>query len=162
MESCWRGLLPIKRDWIALRSLWKVCGSSYSQQNGRYFIANPEEMKAFLGKNYVMAANQLPSISMYWDCDHFIGSNSIQNIFTRCRYQEILQIIVNKIKPAKATKYPLSLITWTNHSKKATRTSLSKALMRIWPSSGDVLQWDNIWKWKQLNVVLNGGLDFQA
>ena len=38
-----------------------------------------------------MAVNQLPSISMYWDCDHFIGNNEIQNIFTRGRHQEILQ-----------------------------------------------------------------------
>ena len=28
---------------------------------------------------------------MYWDCDHFIGNNGIQNIYTRSRYQEILQ-----------------------------------------------------------------------
>ena len=28
---------------------------------------------------------------MYWDCDHFIGNNGIQNIFTRGRCQEILQ-----------------------------------------------------------------------
>ena len=28
---------------------------------------------------------------MNWDSDHFIGNNGIQNIFTRGRYQEILQ-----------------------------------------------------------------------
>ena len=55
----------------------------YSQLNGHHFITNPEEVKAFLGTNYVMAVNQLPNISMYWDCDHFIGNNGIQNIFTR-------------------------------------------------------------------------------
>ena len=37
----------------------------YSQQNGRYFITNPKEMKALLGTNYVIAVNQLPNISMY-------------------------------------------------------------------------------------------------
>ena len=62
----------------------------YSQQNGRHFITNPKEMKALLATNYVMAVNQLPNISMYWDCDHFIGSNGIENIFTRVRYKEIL------------------------------------------------------------------------
>ena len=55
----------------------------YSQLNGHHFITNPEEVKAFLGTNYVMTVNQLPNISMYWDCDHFIGNNGIQNIFTR-------------------------------------------------------------------------------
>ena len=48
-------------------------------------------MKAFLGTNYVMAVNQLPNISIYWDCDHFIRNNGIPNIFTRGRYKEILQ-----------------------------------------------------------------------
>ena len=34
----------------------------YSQQNGRHFKTNPEEKKAFLGTNYVMAVNQLAVI----------------------------------------------------------------------------------------------------
>ena len=49
----------------------------YSQQNCHHFKTNPEEMKAFLGSNYVMAVNQLPNVSMYWDCDNFIGNNGI-------------------------------------------------------------------------------------
>ena len=63
----------------------------YSPQNGSHFITNPEEMKAFLGRNYVMAVNQLPNLSMYCDCDHFVGNNGIQNIYTGSLYQEILQ-----------------------------------------------------------------------
>ena len=58
---------------------------------------------------------------------------------------------LNKIKPTKATRYALSLINWTNHSKKVTRMSLRKPFRSIWPSSRDVLRWDNIWKWNQLN-----------
>ena len=50
-----------------------------SQQNNRHFITNPGEMKAFLGTVYVMAVNQLPNISIYCDCHHFIGNNGIQN-----------------------------------------------------------------------------------
>ena len=34
----------------------------YSQQNGRHFKTNPEEKKAFLGTNYVMAVNKLAVI----------------------------------------------------------------------------------------------------
>ena len=63
----------------------------YSLVSGHRFKTNPDEMKAFLGTNYVMAVNQLPNISMYWDCDYFVSNNGIQNIFTRGRYQEILQ-----------------------------------------------------------------------
>ena len=48
-------------------------------------------MKAFIGVNYIMAVNQLPSIPIYWDCDHFVGSVGIKNIFARIRYQEFLE-----------------------------------------------------------------------
>ena len=123
----------------------------YSQQNGHHFITNPEEMKEFLGTNNVMAVNQLPNICMYWDCDHFSGNSGIQNIFTRGRYQDQdLHFIdnYNQDQAKEATRYIQSLINWTNHSKKATPLSLSKALISKWPSWRDVLQWDNIWKWK--------------
>ena len=63
----------------------------YSQQNGRHFIINHEDLKVFLGTNYVITVNQLPNISMYWDSDHFVGNDGIQINFTRGRYQEILQ-----------------------------------------------------------------------
>ena len=69
-----------------------------------------------------------------------------ENIRRSCRIFTF-QIILNKIKPRKARRYAISWITWTNHSKKATRMSQTKALMSIWPSSRDVLQWHNIWKW---------------
>ena len=65
----------------------------YSQPNGRYFITNPEEIKAFLDTNYVMGINQSPNISFYRDCDLFNGNSRIQNIFRRSRYQEILQTL---------------------------------------------------------------------
>ena len=48
-------------------------------------------MKVFLDPNYVMGVNQLPIISMYWDYDHFIGNTDVENIFTKGRYQEIMQ-----------------------------------------------------------------------
>ena len=50
-----------------------------------------EEMKGFLGTNYIIAVNQLSNISMYCNFDHFIGNNGIQNIFARGRFQKILQ-----------------------------------------------------------------------
>ena len=63
----------------------------YAQQNGRNFITTNEEMKAFLGVNYMMALNQLPKLSLYWDSDVFIGNTGIQNVFIRDRFKEILQ-----------------------------------------------------------------------
>ena len=38
-----------------------------------------------------MATNELPSIPMYLDCNHFVDSVGIQNIFMRKRYQEVFQ-----------------------------------------------------------------------
>ena len=52
----------------------------YLQQNRRNFLTNAKEMKTF------MAVNELPTIPMYWDCDHFVGKVSIQNIFMETRY----------------------------------------------------------------------------
>ena len=63
----------------------------FSQQNVRHFITNSGETKVFLDPNYVMGVNHLPSISMYWDYDHFIGNNDMENIFTKGKYQEIMQ-----------------------------------------------------------------------
>ena len=59
----------------------------HSQQNGRTFLANVEEMKAFIGVNYIMAANRLQSRPMYSDFNHFVGKIDIQNIFTMTRCQ---------------------------------------------------------------------------
>jgi len=63
----------------------------YAQQSGRNFLTNSEEIKAFIGINFFMALNPLPNISMYWDCNEFIGNLGIQNIMTRNRFQLLLQ-----------------------------------------------------------------------
>ena len=36
-------------------------------------------MKAFLGINFVMAINKLPTIAEYWRVDSLIGNDGIQN-----------------------------------------------------------------------------------
>ena len=38
-----------------------------------------------------MAVNQLLSIPIFWDSNHFVGNVGIQNIFARTRYQVVLQ-----------------------------------------------------------------------
>ena len=63
----------------------------FLQQNGRNFLTNTKEIKAFIGVNYIMSVNQFLIIPMYWDCNHIIGNVGIQNIFTRTRYQQIFQ-----------------------------------------------------------------------
>ena len=124
-------------------------------------------MKAFLGTNYVMAVNQLPNISIYWDCDHFIRNNGIQNIFTRGRYKEILQNLrfADNSKQDQTRKgYTIRPITdrlnksfqesYSNEPKESIDEHITKFKGRS--------SWDNIWKWNQLNGVLNGGLDVRG
>ena len=48
-------------------------------------------MKVIIGVNYIMTVNRLPSIPLFWDCNHFLGNVGIQNIFARTRYQVVLQ-----------------------------------------------------------------------
>ena len=63
----------------------------YWQQKEMNFLTNAKEMEAFISVNYIMAVNQLPSIPVYWDCNHLVGNVGIQNIFTKTRHQEDLQ-----------------------------------------------------------------------
>ena len=63
----------------------------YVHQNGRNFTVTKEELKAFLGINFAMAINKLPTIAKYWRKDNLIGNDGIYNRMTRNRFCEILQ-----------------------------------------------------------------------
>ena len=69
-----------------------VMGSNrYATQKGRNFETTEGEMNAFLGINFIMGINKLPSFEDYWSADKCIGSKKIQNVMTRTRFQSILQ-----------------------------------------------------------------------
>ena len=83
-----------------------------------------------------MAMNQLPSILMYLDCDHFVDSVGIQNIFMRKRYQEVFQnfYFTDNTKQDKTDKgYKIKPIInhWNESFKQYFQTILSKVLMNI-------------------------------
>ena len=63
----------------------------YAQQKGREFQTNEQEMRAFLGINYVMSINKLPTIKSYWECGQYVGNEGIRNIMSRSRFEDILQ-----------------------------------------------------------------------
>ena len=65
----------------------------YAQQNGRNFVTNAAEMKAFLGMNYIMGVNKFPTIHHYWESGDYVGNEGIRNVMTRERFKEILQNI---------------------------------------------------------------------
>ena len=51
----------------------------YAYQNGRNFTVSKEELKAFLGINFVMEINKLPTIAEYCRIDYLIGNDGIHN-----------------------------------------------------------------------------------
>ena len=63
----------------------------YVHQNGRKFTVTKEELKAFLGINFVMAINKLPTIAEYWRVDNLIGNDGIQNTMICNCFCEVLQ-----------------------------------------------------------------------
>ena len=63
----------------------------YLQQNLRKFLTNVSEMKVLVGVNYIMTVNRLPSIPVFWDCNHYVGNVGIQNIFARPKNQVVVQ-----------------------------------------------------------------------
>ena len=62
-----------------------------AQQKGRNFTVDNNELKAFLGINYIMAINKLPAIAEYWKVDNLTGNNIIENAMIRNCFCEIFQ-----------------------------------------------------------------------
>ena len=48
-------------------------------------------MKAFLGINYFMSINKLPTIKSYWECGQYVGNERIRNVMSRSRFEKIFQ-----------------------------------------------------------------------
>ena len=65
--------------------------NGYATQKGRNFETTEDEMKAFLGINFIVGIKKLPSLEDYWSTDKCIGNEKIQNVMTRTRFQSILQ-----------------------------------------------------------------------
>ena len=67
----------------------------YAHQNGRKFTIAKEELKAFLGINFVIPINKLPTIAEYCREDNLIGNDGIHNTMIRNRSCEIFQNLQN-------------------------------------------------------------------
>ena len=84
-------IFPAVTDIESLINLIAVEGNLYAQQKGREFQTNEQEMRAFLGINYVMSINKLPTIKSYWECGQYVGNEGIRNVMLRSRFEEISQ-----------------------------------------------------------------------
>ena len=64
-----------------------VQSNLYAQQNDCEYQTNAKETMAFLGINYIMSINQLPTVQSYWECGQFIGNEGIRNIIDKANIQ---------------------------------------------------------------------------
>ena len=62
----------------------------YATQKGRNFETTEDEMRAFLGINFVTGISKLPSLEDYWSTDKCIRNEKIQNVMARTRSQSVL------------------------------------------------------------------------
>ena len=78
----------------------------YLQHILRKFLTNAWEMKILVGVNYIMTVNRLPSIPVFWDCNHYVCNVGIQNIFARSKNQVVVQNnhFVDSTKQSKTDK----------------------------------------------------------
>ena len=90
----------------------------YAQQNGREFGTNKQEMRAFLGINYMIFINKLQTIKNYWEYGQFIGNKTIRNVMARSRFEDILRNFIywtrQKVKNVKKVYEFRSLINHFN------------------------------------------------
>ena len=60
-------------------------------RKGAIFLTNHDELKAFLGINYLMGINKLPSFGNYREVDRYIENDGTKNMMTKHRFQDNLQ-----------------------------------------------------------------------
>ena len=53
-------------------------------------MTNHDELRAFLGINYLMDVSKFPSVANYWVVN-YTGNDGIKNVMTRQKFQDILQ-----------------------------------------------------------------------
>ena len=87
-------LLQIFESTMKLNELVKIiCDQSnlYAAQNGREFATTPEEIRAFLGINYIMSISKLSNLKCCWSVDSYLSNDGARNTITRNRFVSILQ-----------------------------------------------------------------------
>ena len=55
------------------------------------FTGSPEEIRAFLGINYIMSILKLPNVKCYWSVDSYLSNDGVRNAMTINLFMNILQ-----------------------------------------------------------------------
>ena len=63
----------------------------YAAQNGKTFEVSMDELRAFIGVNFVIGYHKLPNLRSYWETGSLsLSVNFVANVMTRERFKEIL------------------------------------------------------------------------
>ncbi|XP_060855513.1 piggyBac transposable element-derived protein 3-like [Metopolophium dirhodum] len=85
--------------------LENICAQSnlYATQRGKTLNLRIEELKAFIGINFVMGYNSLPSWKDYWSTSNDLGVKIISDAMSRKRFDDILCFLHINDNDAKTT-----------------------------------------------------------
>ena len=100
----------------------------YVRQNGKEFATNPEEIRAFLGINYIMSISKLPNVKCYWSVDSYLSNDGVRNTMTRNHFMSIIQNlhVTDNQKADKSDKaYKMRIVI--NNLNKASHNAMSDA-----------------------------------
>ena len=86
----------------------------YAEQSGRVFVTEEDEIKAFIGCNYIMLLYKLPSLRCYWKQDACYSNKLIVDTFQRDRFLEIIKNIhfANNNRPKVAARGDMADRAW--------------------------------------------------
>ena len=69
----------------------KLESERYAAQNGKTFEVSMDELRAFIGVNFVIGYHKLPKLRSYWETGSpSFSVNFVANVMTRGRFKEIL------------------------------------------------------------------------
>ena len=123
--------LPMFEGTTNLNELVKhICDQAnlYATQNGREFVTNPKEIRAFLGINYIMTISKLPNMKCYWSFDSYLSNDGVRNAMKRSRFMNILQSLhVTDNQTADKSDKAYKMRIAINHLNKAFQDAMSDA-----------------------------------
>ena len=100
----------------------------YAAQNGREFVTNPEEIRAYLGINYIMSISKVPNLKCCWSVDRFFSNEGVRNAMKRYRFMKILQNVHSADnQTVNKSDKPYRIRVVIRHLNKAFHAAMSEA-----------------------------------
>ena len=111
-----------------LRKLFCDQSNLYAAQNGREFATTLEEIRAFLGINYIMSISKLPNLKCYWSVDCYLSNDGVRNTMITNLFITILQNLnFNDHETADKSEQAYKIGNVINHLNEAFQDAMSDA-----------------------------------